>query len=231
MPIRAVFFDIGETLIDESRIWAGWADRLNTPRPSFFALLGSLIERDRDHLEIFQLLRPGFDLAGEERARAAAGAPNQFDAGDLYPDVRPAFEQLRERGYQVGIAGNQPERAAANLREMALGVDLILTSAALGVEKPDPRFFARVAEASGHPPSEIAYVGDRLDNDVLPALAAGLTAVFLRRGPWGHIHAQRPDVRRAHARITSLAQLPEALEAIRRNDPQITQIYADSECG
>ena len=214
MPIRAVFFDVGETLIDESRIWGGWADWLGTPRSTFFALLGSLIERDRDHLEIFELLRPGFDLAAEEQARAAAGVPNRFDVNDLYPDVRPAFDRLSAAGYQVGIAGNQPERAAASLREMGLGVDLVLTSAAMGVEKPDPRFFVRVAEMSGHAPSEIAYVGDRVDNDVLPALGAGMRSVFLRRGPWGHIHAQRPEIHRAAARITGLDQLPGALAAM-----------------
>ncbi|MSQ26651.1 MAG: HAD family hydrolase [Dehalococcoidia bacterium] len=214
MAIRAVLFDVGETLIDESRIWGGWADWLGVPRPSFYALLGSLIERGRDHHELFQLLRPGFDLAAEERARAGAGAPNEFDAADLYPDVRPAMARLKEQGYWVGIAGNQPARAAASIRAMGLGVDLILTSAAMGFEKPDVRFFQRAALASGHDTAEIAYVGDRLDNDVLPALASGMKAVFLQRGPWGHIHSLRPEIQRAHLRIASLLDLPAAFNGI-----------------
>jgi len=54
-------------------------------------------------------------------------------------------------------------------------------------------------------------VGDRLDNDIRPALAAGMVTVFLRRGPWGYIHAAHPDVTRAHLRIESLDELPERL--------------------
>jgi FMN phosphatase YigB (HAD superfamily) len=58
---------------------------------------------------------------------------------------------------------------------------------------------------------EIAYIGDRLDNDVLPARAAGMMAIFLRRGPWGYLHATRPEVMEAHARIDTLHQLPDVL--------------------
>ncbi len=52
--------------------------------------------------------------------------------------------------------------------------------------KPDPAFFAAALRLMGDPdPGDVAYVGDRVDNDVLPATAAGLRAVWLRRGPWG----------------------------------------------
>jgi FMN phosphatase YigB (HAD superfamily) len=54
-----------------------------------------------------------------------------------------------------------------------------------------------------------------LDNDIHPALAAGMVAVFLRRGPWGYIHAAHPDVIRAHLRLESLDELPERLTALR----------------
>ena len=54
-------------------------------------------------------------------------------------------------------------------------------------------------------------MGDRLDNDVLPARAAGMRTVLLRRGPWGHLHSARPDASLADARIDSLAELTVAL--------------------
>jgi FMN phosphatase YigB (HAD superfamily) len=54
-------------------------------------------------------------------------------------------------------------------------------------------------------------VGDQLAKDVLPALDAGLMAVFIRRGPWGHLHAERCDAIRASLCIDSLAELPAAL--------------------
>jgi FMN phosphatase YigB (HAD superfamily) len=64
---------------------------------------------------------------------------------------------------------------------------------------------------SGCAPSEIAYVGDRLDNDIRPALAAGMLTVLVRRGPWGHIHGANPDAAQAQVRIDSLDELPERL--------------------
>ncbi len=57
----------------------------------------------------------------------------------------------------------------------------------------------RVSAEVGLRPSQVAYVGDRLDNDVLPAKAAGMFAVFMRRGPWGHLHAHRADAACADA--------------------------------
>jgi len=57
-------------------------------------------------------------------------------------------------------------------------------------------------------------VGDRLDNDVLPALAAGMIAVFLRRGPWGYIHTTHPDSAKAHLRVESLDELSQHLQAL-----------------
>jgi hypothetical protein len=76
---------------------------------------------------------------------------------------------------------------------------------------------------------QIAYVGDRLDNDVRPALAAGMVAVFLRRGPWGYIHARHPDTQRAALTIDSLEELPQFLEPFQEalGRVAITALLAD----
>ena len=70
-------------------------------------------------------------------------------------------------------------------------------------------------------PAEIAYVGDRLDNDVLPAREAGMFAVFLVRGPWGIIHARRPERARASLILDHLSDLPAALERGLGKDPEL----------
>ena len=93
-------------------------------------------------------------------------------------------------------------------------VDVVGMSADWGLHKPDPAFFERVARELELPPEAIAYVGDRVDNDVRPAKAAGMTAVFLRRGPWGWIQAGREDPPDADVVVDSLAALPEALRAL-----------------
>ncbi|PZR53444.1 haloacid dehalogenase [Xylanimonas oleitrophica] len=212
-PVRAVVLDVGETLIDESRIWLRWAERLGVPPLTFLGVLGGCAALDLPHQAAFEMVRPGFDLDAEEAAWAAEdpdGLRSGFDADDLYPDVVPALTALREAGLRLVVAGNQPPRALAALRAMDLPVDEIRNSAELGVEKPAPEFFAAAAALAGVPASEIAYVGDRTDNDVLPAADAGMQPVLIRRGPWGHLHARRPEAQRATV-IDSLLELPDLL--------------------
>ncbi|WP_407319408.1 HAD family hydrolase [Isoptericola halotolerans] len=211
--VSAVVFDVGETLIDETRIFSRWADRLGVPRGTFLGLIGACAATDRPLEHAFELARPGIDLPAEI-TRWAVDDPDDlrenFDADDLYDDVRPALAALRDAGYAVVVAGNQPPQARRALESMDLPVDSIRTSDEWGVEKPDPVFFARVADLTGVRPSEIAYVGDRLDNDVLPAADAGMRPVLIRRGPWGYLHAARPEAARVDV-VDSLHELPARL--------------------
>jgi HAD superfamily hydrolase (TIGR01662 family) len=213
--IAAVAFDVGETLIDESRIWMRWAERLGVPPLTMLGVLGAMVALDRPLVDVFHVLRPGFDVEGELlrwRDDDPDGLRENFDADDLYGDVRAGFAALNEAGIRVIIAGNQPRQARVALERMDLGVDGILISAHLGVEKPSAAFFdAVVAAAESSSASEVAYVGDRLDNDVLPARRAGMRTVLLRRGPWGYLHAERPDAALADVVTDSLLGLPARL--------------------
>jgi HAD superfamily hydrolase (TIGR01549 family) len=211
--VRAVVFDVGETLIDETRIFSRWADRLGVPRGTFLGLIGACAATDRPLADAFRLTRPDVDLDAEISRWATddpTGLRENFDADDLYPDVRPALAALRDAGLGVVVAGNQPPQARAALEAMDLPADAIRTSDEWGVEKPAPEFFARAADLAGLPAGEIAYVGDRLDNDVLPAARAGMRPVLIRRGPWGYLHAARPDAARVEV-VDSLTELPALL--------------------
>jgi FMN phosphatase YigB (HAD superfamily) len=163
---------------------------------------------------VFEIFKPGMDPGTARKLRAAQGWTYDFTRQDLYPDALPCLAALRERGYKVLIAGNQPVEAEAALARLDMPADLIASSGGWGVSKPDPRFFAKVIEAAGEPPESIAYVGDRLDNDVLPTLAAGMISVFVRRGPWGWMHAELPEIERAHIRLDNLLDLPDRLAAL-----------------
>jgi HAD superfamily hydrolase (TIGR01509 family) len=208
-----VVFDLGETLADETRSWARWADWLGVPQLTFMAVLGAVVAERRHHLEVFTYFREGFDLAAERAAKHAAGLGWEVDERDLYPDALPVLAELRARGYRLAVMGNQPLEVMPLLE--SLPVDRVATSAGWDLWKPDPAFFARVAQEVGAPPDRIAYVGDRVDNDVLPANAAGMVAVHLRRGPWGYLHAKWPEAAQSDLRLTTLAELPSALETIR----------------
>jgi FMN phosphatase YigB (HAD superfamily) len=218
MPLTAVFFDVGETLVDETELIGGWADFLGVPRLTFFAAVGAVLargaewrtaNRDRPVLrEVLRMTRPDLDTADAMRRR---GAPPVFSMDDLYPDALPCMLAVRDLGYRVGIAANQPAPADAVVRASGLPFEWLLISDVEGVSKPDPAFFDRILEMSGLPASSIAYVGDRVDNDVLPAVRAGMAAVHVRRGPWGVLHAEWPEAALATLRLGSLAELPERL--------------------
>lgn len=149
--IEAVVFDVGETLVDETREYGTWADWLGVPRHTFSAVFGAVIALGLDYREAFQYVRPGFSLDRERVRRAEAGQPETFGEADLYPDVRPCLAALREMGIWVGVAGNQTERAGAILRGLGLPADLIATSDDWGVSKPDGAFFAALIKASPCP--------------------------------------------------------------------------------
>jgi HAD superfamily hydrolase (TIGR01662 family) len=214
VPIHAVVLDVGETLIDETRVWSAWADWLGIPRLTFLAVVGALIERGGDHRDPIRLFRPDIDIRAEAARRREASGSDDITADDLYPDAVPALEALIAAGFRVGVVGNQPSRAEATFRALALELDFVASSESWGVQKPDPAFFERIAEELRLPPQEIAYVGDRVDNDVKPAAEAGMAAIFIRRGPWGWIQAGRANPPEAAATIEGLSELPAVLAGL-----------------
>jgi FMN phosphatase YigB (HAD superfamily) len=211
--VEWVVFDLGETLVDETENWGRWADYLGVPRLTFFALLGSVIADRRPHVDVFGYFRPEFDLETEVVAKLAAGYPWTFDRSDLYPDALPALQALKTAGYRLAIIGNQTSSASAFMA--SLPVERTATSDEWGVAKPDPAFFARMEDELASPATRIAYVGDRVDNDVLPARRAGMVAVHLRRGPWGIIQSGWAKAAEAHIRLDSLSELESALMTFR----------------
>lgn len=191
MALKAVVFDVGETLVDETGMWERAADAAGVPRFTLMGILGGLAARGEHHGAAWGLL-------GVERPAST------WRTADFYDDALPCLDELRGRGLTVGAVGNTPAETEDLLRDH---VDVVGSSARWGVEKPAVAFFERIVDEVGAPADEIAYVGDRVDNDVAPALEAGMVAVHVRRGPWGHLHEPPP----AALRIASLAELPETL--------------------
>jgi FMN phosphatase YigB (HAD superfamily) len=202
MAVRAVFFDVGETLVDEERWWRQLCELSGLQPHVVWAALGVTIERGEEHDALWDHLdidRPGDWWHGLS-----------YELDDLYADATPCLEDMRALGLRVGVVGNQTEALERWARESALPADVISSSASLGVRKPDPRFFDEIVRLAECAPAEVVYVGDRVDNDVLPALAAGLVAVHVRRGPWGRLQ-RAPDSAPA---VDSLADLARTLASL-----------------
>jgi HAD superfamily hydrolase (TIGR01509 family) len=203
MALKAVFFDVGETLVDEERWWRKLAERSGLQPHVVWAALGVTIARGEEHDALWG------HLGIERPVRWWYGLT--YSSDDLYPDAVDCLERVRRLGLRVGIVGNQTEAMECWARETALPADVISSSASFGVRKPDPRFFAHVVELAGCRSEQTAYVGDRVDNDVLPAAAAGLVAIHIRRGPWGRLQPTPPE---AALGLDDLASLPQALASL-----------------
>jgi HAD superfamily hydrolase (TIGR01662 family) len=203
MALRAVFFDVGETLVDEERWWRELAERLDTQPHVIWAALGVTIERREEHNELWRHL-------GIEQP-TGSWLELSYENDDLYPDAIACLEKVRALGLRVGIVGNQTATLERWARTALLPADVISSSDTLGVRKPDLRFFQHIVELAECDPGEVAYVGDRVDNDVVPAAAAGLVAIHVRRGPWGRL---QPTPKEATFGLDDLASLPEALASL-----------------
>jgi HAD superfamily hydrolase (TIGR01549 family) len=203
VALKAVVFDVGETLVDEERWWRRLCERGGMQPHVVWAALGVTIARGEEHDALWG------HLGLEKPTGWWHEIPYTLD--DLYADAWDCLEHVRELGFRVGVVGNQTEALEAWARASALPADVISSSASLGVRKPDPAFFERVASLVGHATTELAYVGDRVDNDVLPAAAAGMVAVHIRRGPWGRLQPTPPEATLA---LDDLASLPDALASL-----------------
>jgi HAD superfamily hydrolase (TIGR01549 family) len=187
---RWVCLDVGETLINEARIWTCWADALGISPFTFMAAMGAVLARGGDFRDTFKFLGYNDWESLRPQVMAAFGG---FQERDLYADAKPTLDALRAAGFRLAIVANQPASRTDELRFLGVRADVMAMSDEMGVQKPDQAFFERTLELIGNPsPEQVAYVGDRLDNDVHPAALAGMKPIWLRRGPWAVITTDTP---------------------------------------
>ena len=159
------------------------------------------LERLRDRCA--EEMRRALDVPGLDHATARRAMLGALEFRP-YPDVLPALGELRERGVTLVIASNWdcslPDwLGPTGIMEL---VDGVVTSAEVGVAKPEARVFERALAIAGAEPGEALHAGDKVDNDVEGAVAAGIRAVLVQRegGPPAGVAA-----------IRSLRELPALL--------------------
>ena len=112
------------------------------------------------------------------------GRAHLRDMFELRPGIADVLEALNRRGLKLGLCANQPAAALDRLARAGIGQyfsnDRI--SGVHGLRKPDVRLFLRVCEDLGLEPVDCIMVGDRIDNDVVPAKLLGMRTVLIRTG-------------------------------------------------
>jgi HAD superfamily hydrolase (TIGR01549 family) len=156
-------------------------------------------------------------LGGTSRSKEVEKAASKhwrYHRDDLYPDVKPALEQLSKH-YRLGVLANQPSsvRSALERDGIARFFEMWGVSEDVGLSKPDPRLFEHALSAAGSEPGRTAMVGDRLDYDMVPAGEAGMRTVWLLRGE-APDEPSKQQLQIPDAVIRELSELPRALETL-----------------
>jgi putative hydrolase of the HAD superfamily len=205
VPLRAIFFDAGNTLIrmDDDAIAGALAAHgvaataRDVQRAEWRArvrLDGSLRpgvsteHPDTGHRYLVYLLD---ELGVRDEATVAALAawrrgfnPPRGLWTALEPGAAEALALARAAGRRTAVISNSNGTVAEILAALGLAgrLDFVIDSSEVGVEKPDPRIFRLALDRAGVRADEAAYVGDLYSVDVLGARAAGLQAVLMDPG-------------------------------------------------
>lgn len=101
----------------------------------------------------------------------------------LYPETIDALEKLSQN-YQLGIIAHQSATVRALLEEWGVEsyFQLIILSEEVGLSKPDSTIFKLALQKANTTANRIVYVGDRYDNDIVPAKSLGMRAVRILTG-------------------------------------------------
>lgn len=176
MDIKWLFFDIGSTLVDETEAYNHRIrDMLQGTTVDFAAF---------DRMRI-QFAKQG--LNGDSEAIKHFNlkkTPWHSEDEVPYGDAAATLKELKLRGYHIGIIANQAAGSADRLDAWGLleYIDVVAASAELGVSKPDRAIFERAFEMADCAPTEAAMIGDRLDNDIIPAAELGMVTVWIPNG-------------------------------------------------
>ena len=176
LDAKWIFFDVGSTLVDETEAYNHRVREMIMNTDIAFSVF------DNKRIE---LAKQGFD-GNSEAIKYFGLKKTPWHSEDEIPfeDALDTLESLKEQGYKLGIIANQSAGTAQRLENWGLlkYFDVIAASAELGVSKPNKLIFEKAIELAGVPAYNAVMVGDRLDNDIIPAKAVGMKTVWIRKG-------------------------------------------------
>ena len=174
--IKWIFFDIGSTLVDETEAYDHRVrDMIVGTRVTFKDFDETRIALAKQGLDGNSAAIKYFDLTK---------TPWHSEDEVPYPEANNTLAALCKRGYMLGIIANQKPGTADRLEKWGLRqyFGVIVTSAEIGYSKPDKRIFKEALELAECPAEESVMVGDRLDNDIIPAKALDMKTVWIKNG-------------------------------------------------
>ena len=137
----------------------------------------------------------------------------------LETDTLPTLTFLQREGYRLGLISNASDddnvQALVDKAGIRQYFDFVLSSAAVGFRKPNPRIFTLALENWSIPPDRAAMIGDTLGADILGAKHAGIFSIWLTRRADVPANAAHADTIQADAVILTLSELIQLLSEMR----------------
>ncbi|MBP1154309.1 MULTISPECIES: HAD family hydrolase [unclassified Paenibacillus] len=188
--IEWIFFDLGETLIDESapisdsiRQFTEQAELLGYKYRSE-QVQAALQEAYRHYAEhpMWSVMEAWIP-SEEHRAKIKKGMTYHKHMERPFPSSLALLQTLSRR-YRIGIIANQGPGTPTRLEAYGFSpyISVCCASAEAGMAKPDPQFFLMALDQAQCRPEHAVMIGDRLDNDVIPAKRLGMSAIWVRQG-------------------------------------------------
>jgi len=131
-----------------------------------------------------------------------------------YPEAEATLRQLSQKGYRLALISNATYdpliQRLVDKGGFRKWLDVVLSSAGVGVRKPHPKIFQRVLDQWGFPPSQVVMIGDTLQFDILGAQNAGLKSILAAWDLYPDYAIGNDDVI-PDARADSLAEVIEVI--------------------
>ncbi len=200
--IKAVLFDLDETLLDGDVAWRSGVQRMLARCPQVQPAEAFQAWSEAFHAHFPRYLAGELTLDESQVARIRSWAQHldvKVDAGTevawfgdyaagyeaswaAFDDVAPCLSALA--GFRLGVITNgdgAQQRAKLAALGLAARFEVVVVSGDAGFAKPDPRIFQLAADLLGLPVRHCLFIGDRRDTDALAARTAGMHAAWLNR--------------------------------------------------
>lgn len=201
--IEWLFFDVGSTLVDES---LAYENRIRCVAKIANVTYDYVYETA---MEFYRQNKKG-DL---EMIRLLQVEQPKWRTEDeiLYVDAEDCLKNLSTK-YKIGVIANQSLGTAERLEKFGVlqYIDLVVASAEEGVAKPDRRIFEIALDRAKCKPEHSVMIGDRIDNDIVPAKKLGMHTIWMKQG-FGRFWNITGDEEKADYEVNSLAKLCEIL--------------------
>ncbi len=174
MKITWLFFDLGSTLIDETDVLKSRCD---------YAINAKNLNRDEFMAKVCEMAQTSATAVfTAAKFYGVTLPPWNSSLEKLYPETPAVLEKLAQK-YKLGIIANQVEGTQKRIDDWGIGkyFDVVVASAEARVAKPDSAIFKIALEKSGCKPENAAMIGDRLDNDIIPAKKLGMKTIWVRQ--------------------------------------------------